>query len=228
MKKKNKTSKWDKLRLCEMSEHADALNPIAVVDGKKYLTMQPDRAKVHVDRYKFINTLSLKKSVIDCPCGFGYGSKILDYTTYLGLDISDTSIPYARERYGAKNVDFIKCDATQELDLSPVDTVISIEGIEHVFNPEKMLENFYRWTNKQLIISYPEGWGINAEIKDGKRIGGGYHVADIDTNIMTKMLENVGFKIKNKYAMDNEAHVFPFEKIKDVELPCAILDCEKV
>jgi len=67
-KKKNNTSRWDKERLEQMGEHADALNPKVKIDGEPHLTMQPERAKVHVDRYKFVNTLSLKKTVIDCPC----------------------------------------------------------------------------------------------------------------------------------------------------------------
>ena len=231
-KKKNNTARWDKERLEQMGEHADALNPVVNIEGKKYLTMQPDRAKVHVDRYKFVNSLVTGRNILDCPCGFGYGSKILDHDNYTGFDISETAISYAIAKYGSDKASFYLADATivaeQLPDLNQVDTVISIEGIEHVFHPEKMLENFHRWTSKQLIISYPQGWGINAEIENGKRVGGGYHVIATDTNMMTKMLENVGFKIKNRYCMDNEANVYPFDEMKDVQLPCGILDCEKI
>ena len=226
MKKKRK-NKWDKARLEEMGEHADALNPKVVVNGEPHLTMQPDRAKVHVDRYKFVNELSLKKSVIDCPCGFGYASKILDYTTYLGLDISETSIPYAIDRYGTKRVQFVNADATKKLELEPVDTVISIEGIEHVFEPEKMIQNFHRWTNKQLIISAPHNWGVNAEMKDGKRVGGGYHLWNSTADSLIEMVEDAGFKVNGRYCIDNEAQIHSYAALDTVHLPCVVLDCEK-
>ena len=221
-KKKDKSSKYDRERFEQMGEHADALNPKVVVDGKPHLTMKPDRAKVHIERYKTINRLKEGKSVIDCPCGFGYASKILDYEFYSGFDISETAINYANARYKTDKASFHLADATKPINYS-ADTVISVEGIEHLLEPEKLFANLANCANKELIISYPEGWPINAMFEDGQRVAGGYHVSCITTDYILLLAEKYKLKQAGMVCMDDFGNVYPHKKFREVQLPCSIV-----
>ena len=73
--------------------------------------------------------------ILDVPCGCGYGSAMLTSlkVSYLGLDIDEPTIAYARQLYGNENVRFSVTDmCTSDFGRRQFDVAACIEGIEHI------------------------------------------------------------------------------------------------
>jgi SAM-dependent methyltransferase len=116
----------------------------------------------HWHRYAFARRIARGKRVLDAACGEGYGSAMLAGVArdVVGVDIDDTSIAHARERYGAAaNVRYERRDATA-LDFADAsfDVVTCFETLEHVEAQEAMLDGFVRVLADDgvLIISSPD------------------------------------------------------------------------
>lgn len=103
--------------------------------------------RLHVERYEFAGKFASGR-VLDCACGVGYGSDILirsgvGVRTVTGVDIDPAAIEYARDNYAAEGLSFECADAVK-FDSEPFDTVVSFETIEHVPNPDALIENLAR------------------------------------------------------------------------------------
>ena len=86
------------------------------------------------ERYRFINKFIEGKTVLDVPCGVGWGTSLLRGSGFvIGIDISDEAISYAKTRYENKNRTFYVGDM-QAINLreNSVDVVVCLEGFEHV------------------------------------------------------------------------------------------------
>jgi SAM-dependent methyltransferase len=55
------------------------------------------------------------------------------------VDLSEESILYAQERYGRDGVEFRKADAMQFEDPGGFDTIVSLETVEHLPQPEQLI-----------------------------------------------------------------------------------------
>ena len=96
---------------------------------------EPGIVALHLKRYEFALPWCRDRDVLDAGCGVGYGSALLATAArrVVGVDRDEDAIRYARERYGAANVEFRVGDLL-ELDLpdGSFDTVCSFETIEPV------------------------------------------------------------------------------------------------
>ena len=99
--------------------------------------------------------------VLDCACGVGYGSDILlrDGTGVrgvAGVDIDPEAIGYAVVNYAREGLTFECADAVK-FDGGPFDTVVSFETIEHVPDPEALIDNLARLVKPggTLVASVP-------------------------------------------------------------------------
>jgi SAM-dependent methyltransferase len=99
---------------------------------------EPGVVALHLKRYAFASEWCTGRDVLDAACGVGYGSAYLAErgARVLGVDIDESTIEYARERYGSSGAEFATMDVTQ-LALPPAsrDVVCSFETIEHVPDP---------------------------------------------------------------------------------------------
>lgn len=90
----------------------------------------------HMTRYFFASQFVKNKVVLDIACGSGYGSDYLlqaGAEKVIGIDISEETINYCKEKYFESKIDFLVGDVEKiPLDNSSVDVVISFETIEHV------------------------------------------------------------------------------------------------
>lgn len=92
----------------------------------------------HLARYYFAAQFCKRKAVLDIACGTGYGSQILKLTgkatQVTGVDISKTTIKYATQKFGHKDIAFIADDATQQTKIAKLkfDVIVSFETIEHL------------------------------------------------------------------------------------------------
>ncbi len=120
-------------------------------------------AAQHLARYDWAGQFLPARRVLDCSCGLGYGSALLarrGAEFVLGVDISHGAIAYAREHFGGDTVRFVAADALQlvanELG-GPFDLIVSLETIEHLTEPERLLDVFASLLTPDgvLVLSCP-------------------------------------------------------------------------
>lgn len=106
-----------------------------------------------------------KKPLLDCACGSGYGSKYCNSVLkmpIIGIDVDSEVIRYAKKRYcsTSDNLSFIQANATNlsVIKNSSISSIISLETIEHIQEPEKALKEFCRILDDDgvLFISSPD------------------------------------------------------------------------
>ena len=111
----------------------------------------------HVERYAVARQFVYGKTA-DIACGCGYGSHILsknpDVTQVFGIDMSDEAIAFANAEYASERVKFV-CGTAGEINLGLLDTLVSIETIEHLEDP-KVLNDFAELhAVETLVVSFP-------------------------------------------------------------------------
>jgi 2-polyprenyl-3-methyl-5-hydroxy-6-metoxy-1,4-benzoquinol methylase len=104
--------------------------------------------QLHIERYDFASRFISSGRVLDCACGVGYGShRLLDagdrMQRVVGVDIDESAIAYARANFSDPRLDYVRADATT-FDAEPFDAIVSFETIEHVPDPESVIDNFVR------------------------------------------------------------------------------------
>lgn len=102
----------------------------------------------HQHRYKWASTYA-KGAVCDIACGSGYGSEILlsndKVNSYIGIDIDSSALEFARNNFGDERISFFNGSAISiPLANNSVDTIISMETIEHLESPETAIKEFRR------------------------------------------------------------------------------------
>ncbi|MCH8082649.1 MAG: class I SAM-dependent methyltransferase [Myxococcales bacterium] len=102
--------------------------------------------RISLERYRFAAQHVRPGRLLDLACGVGYGTRFLtdraeQLTTALGVDLSESAVAYATERYANERTGFLSCDAMQFEDAECFDTIVSIETIEHLPDPEGFVEH---------------------------------------------------------------------------------------
>jgi GT2 family glycosyltransferase/2-polyprenyl-3-methyl-5-hydroxy-6-metoxy-1,4-benzoquinol methylase len=110
----------------------------------------------HVSRYLFATQFVKNKIVLDIACGSGYGSDLLlraGSRQVIGIDISEESISYCKERYKGKKIEFkIGNVSNIPIEKEKIDVIVSFETIEHVSESDQ--SKFIREVKR---ILKPEG-----------------------------------------------------------------------
>ena len=96
----------------------------------------------HLVVYEWIRDRVRDLSVIDMACGEGYGTAILGQTAraVVGVDANPEAHEHARLRYTSDTVRFAR-DLVETF-AEPADAVVFLQTIEHVRNPDEVLEHF--------------------------------------------------------------------------------------
>ncbi|MBJ7472115.1 MAG: class I SAM-dependent methyltransferase [Solirubrobacteraceae bacterium] len=97
----------------------------------------------HVVVYRWIAEQVANKRVIDMACGEGYGSDLLaaaGAAKVTGVDANPEAHEHARLRYVRPNVSFAR-ELVEEYE-EPCDAIVFLQTVEHVQEPEKLLERF--------------------------------------------------------------------------------------
>jgi len=127
----------------------------------------PDRAKFHLERYRFAAQYTAGHYVADIACGTGYGCYMLATagmaTDVLGIDQDQSAIDYARRCYMAPNIDYRRAGAESTgLRDESVSVIVSFETLEHVTDPQQVVGEFARILEPggTLICSTPNAWPL--------------------------------------------------------------------
>lgn len=139
-------------------------NDVRPVDERLFFTRKEVEAmevdilrRRHVERYAVARQFVYGKTA-DIACGCGYGTHILaknpDVTQAIGVDMSDEAIAFATKEYGSERVKYV-CGMAGQLNLGLLDTMVSIETIEHLPDP-KLLNDFAELhAIETLVVSFP-------------------------------------------------------------------------
>lgn len=139
----------------------------------------------HLTRYQAAQKISANKIVLDIACGSGYGTKLLAQKAkqVYGVDIDADSVAYAKQNYGAKNIDYRVGDGESiPLPDDSVDLVITFETIEHVKDYKRFVKEVKRILKADglVIVSTPN----DLEFAEGNH----FHLHEFEEQELTTML----------------------------------------
>jgi ubiquinone/menaquinone biosynthesis C-methylase UbiE len=135
----------------------------------------------HFHRYALASRWCKNSRTLDAACGEGYGVALLaqSATSVDGVDISETAILHARQRYGnLENVDFHVADCTQlPFADDEFDRVVSFETLEHLAQQDQLLAEFRRVLKHDgcLILSSPD----KETYSDGQDSTNEFHIKEL-------------------------------------------------
>lgn len=114
----------------------------------------------HLARYVFAVDYCYKREVLDAGCKEGFGSHILSYgAKRISLvDINKKFLDKAKNWYKYFcPVEFVECDFEKSFPNGEWETIIALEVIEHLNNPDFFIENIknHLKVGGRLIFSVP-------------------------------------------------------------------------
>jgi 2-polyprenyl-3-methyl-5-hydroxy-6-metoxy-1,4-benzoquinol methylase len=148
-------------RLYLQRDQPDGVPPLALT-GERTLPDVPEENywyQRHLVVYEWIREQVGGLKVIDMACGEGYGTHVLAGRAreVVGVDANPEAHEHARLRYTAPNERFAR-DLVETF-AEPADAVVFLQTIEHVQNPDEILERFKALTAESasplVVISTP-------------------------------------------------------------------------
>jgi len=164
----------------------------------------------HVARYNFAaqQLKALRGArVLDLACGVGYGSQILETVSgavVTGVDIDKGAIEYARAHYPLALGGYLCCDAsTLEVDEASFDAVVSFETIEHVSDPDMLVDLFAKAIKPGglFICSTP-----NQAVMPFSAVAFPHHTRHFFVAQMKEMLAVHGFQVTSTHMQSDSAN----------------------
>ncbi|NBG89642.1 class I SAM-dependent methyltransferase [Isachenkonia alkalipeptolytica] len=155
----------------------------------------------HMERYIFAKEYAYGR-VLDIACGVGYGADILleeiydkKIDSYLGIDLCEKSVAYAREMYGFRKTRFEQGNILYPglvEGYGKFDTILSFETIEHIEKDRECVENLAGLLKETgtLIISTPFGKGRDVPCASP------YHIRQYRREEFVALLEEGGFEVE--------------------------------
>jgi SAM-dependent methyltransferase len=119
--------------------------PALALTGERTLPDVPEENywyRRHLVVYEWIAARVAGRRIVDMACGEGYGSDVLARTasSVVGVDANPEAHEHARLRYVRPNLRFER--NLVERFAEPCDAVVFLQTIEHVRNPDDVLEHF--------------------------------------------------------------------------------------
>jgi hypothetical protein len=171
--------------LYEQRNQPDGVPPLALT-GERTLPDVPEENywfRRHQAVYEWIAARVAGERVIDMACGEGYGSDVLasSAASVVGVDANPEAHEHARLRYRRPNLRFER-DLVESF-AEPADAVVFLQTIEHLQDPDAVLEHF-----RSLVVSGASGVGGTqqpGEVVDRSAGPGGGTVYLSTPNVLT-------------------------------------------
>ena len=130
-----------------MQENQPAGVPPLELTGERTLPDVPEENywyRRHVAVYEWIAERCAGLRVVDLASGEGYGSDLLarQAAEVIGVDANPDAFEHASARYRRPNLSFRR-GLVEEFD-DPVDAVVFLQTIEHIHEPDRLLERISR------------------------------------------------------------------------------------
>ncbi len=163
--------------------------PALELTGERTLPDVPEENywfRRHLAVYEWIAGRCAGQKVVDLACGEGYGSELLATTArqVIGVDANPEAHEHARLRYRRQNLSFRR--ALVEEFQEPCDAVVFLQTIEHIHEPDPLLERIaqvapvaYISTPNRLTLAPP-----GAEKSDNP-----WHLREYDSAQYRQLLE---------------------------------------
>ncbi|HIH96832.1 MAG TPA: glycosyltransferase [Thermoplasmata archaeon] len=182
-----------------MAERAHPEDP-GFSDGSPY-------RKHLLKRYAFANTYVKGKTVLDVPCGVGWGTSLLNAKSLIGIDISQEAIDYGKKHY--PGIEFLTGDmANIPLSDKSIDVIVCLEGFEHVRKDVglKFLKEAVRVLGNDglLVMTCP------VILPEGKHSGNPYHLHEPAIHDFERVLKNKFEVLKLEIVRAPDGHVAYF------------------
>ncbi|MDG9930558.1 MULTISPECIES: class I SAM-dependent methyltransferase [unclassified Pseudomonas] len=116
---------------------------------------------IHLERYEFAARHLGGARVLDMACGCGYGTALLAERhpdkQVTGVDIDPEAIAYAQRHYQLPNLRYVCADAERFDEGQGFDSIVSLETIEHLPDPVRLVANYARLLTAggRVIASVP-------------------------------------------------------------------------
>jgi SAM-dependent methyltransferase len=125
-------------------DQPDGVPPLPLT-GERTLPDVPEENywfRRHLVVYEWIAARTVGRRVVDMACGEGYGSEVLSRgaASVVGVDANPEAHEHARLRYPRQNLRFAR-DLVETFS-EPCDAVTFLQTIEHVQDPDAILEHF--------------------------------------------------------------------------------------
>jgi SAM-dependent methyltransferase len=135
------------LRVDYVQENQPEGVPPLELTGERTLPNVPEENywyRRHVAVYEWIAERCAGLRVVDLACGEGYGSDLLarHAAEVVGVDANPEAFEHARARYRRPNLSFAR-GLVEEYD-EPADAVVFLQTIEHIHEPDRLLERIAR------------------------------------------------------------------------------------
>jgi 2-polyprenyl-3-methyl-5-hydroxy-6-metoxy-1,4-benzoquinol methylase len=163
-------------------DQPDGVPPLALT-GERTLPDVPEENywyQRHLVVYEWIRDRVAGQKVIDMACGEGYGTSVLSATAreVVGVDANPEAHEHARLRYTSPTARFAR-DLVETF-AEPADAVVFLQTIEHVQNPDEILERFKTLTAESpsplVIVSTPNVLTLAPE--GAEKSGNPWHVKE--------------------------------------------------
>ena len=140
----------------------------------------------HLAVYEWIAERCAGLKVVDLACGEGYGSDLLarHAAQVIGVDANPEAFEHARARYRRPNLSFER-GLVEEFD-RPVDVVVFLQTIEHVHDPDRLLERISR-NAQAAYVSTPNR--LTLAPPGAKKSGNPWHLREYDPREYRRLLE---------------------------------------
>lgn len=157
--------------------------------------------EIHMQRYQFAKKQLKGEYILDIACGCGYGTALMAKAhpekQFLGVDVDPAAVAYAKNHYHAENLSY-QCGNGMDFKLKKgagyqaFDTIISLETIEHVPQPQKMVSHLLTQLNDKgiMIASVPTTPTVD---------GNPHHLHDFTERSFFKLFSTSGYQAGEKF-----------------------------
>lgn len=192
------------------------INEVSNSDASLYIDTFECSRDFQTEVYKYARRIIIKyrlKTILDVGCGIGLKLKKtmfpfvsqhkINNKDIVGIDNSNSNIEICKSLgFGLWYIDDIE---NPKLNLrKKFDLIISADVIEHLFDPDKLLEYIKRHCheNTQIIISTPERGLLRGITHNGPPAG--HHIREWNKNEFHKYIVSRDFVIHNHFLVDSK------------------------
>jgi SAM-dependent methyltransferase len=170
----------------------------------------------HLAVYEWIAARAHGRRVVDLACGEGYGSAVLGRTaaSVVGVDANPDAFAHAKAKYTAPTVSFER--TMVELWQGEVDCVVFLQTIEHIPDPDAMLDHIAELIGPDGVAYVSTPNVLTLAPKGAARSGNPWHVREYRPDEYRELCERHFARVDLLglfHARKLRAHQFALERL---------------